>query len=101
MPFGLKNVKATYKQMINKIFKEEIGHFVEVYVNDILDKSQNREDHADDLSQIFKVLRKYNIKLNSEKCTSRVTSGKFLGFMMTSQGIKINPKKIKALLEMK
>lgn len=50
MPFGLKNVKATYKQMINKIFKEEIGHFVEVYVNDILDKSQNREDHADDLS---------------------------------------------------
>ena len=41
------------------------------------------------------------MKLNSSKCTFRVASGKFLGFMVSHKGIEVNPKKIKAILDMK
>nr|XP_019709981.1 uncharacterized protein LOC109506525 [Elaeis guineensis] len=57
MPFGLKNVEATYQCLINKIFKEQIGQNMEVYVNDILVKSWVAEHHITDLEESFTALR--------------------------------------------
>jgi hypothetical protein len=100
MPFGLKNAGATYQRLVNKMFHDQIGRNVEVYVDDMLVKSKENEDHLTDLKETFQALRTYNMKLNPEKCAFGVSSGKFLGFMVSQRGIEANPDKIKAILEM-
>jgi hypothetical protein len=100
MPFGLKNAGATYQRLMNRMFHDQIGRNVEVYVDDMLVKSKEEDDHLHDLGETFKTLRKYQMKLNPSKCAFGVYSGKFLGFMVSQRGIEANPDKIKAILEM-
>src|SRR5436190_21664530 len=100
MSFGLKNAGATYQQLVKKIFKHQIGRNIEVYVDDMLVKSAKEVDHIEYLKETFGVLRKYNIKLNPQKCVFGVTAGKVLGFMVTNRGIQANPDKIKAILDL-
>ena len=100
MPFGLKNVGATYQCLVNKGFSDLIGRTKEVYVNDMLVKSLKKDDHVSDLCEIFVLLRKYNMKLNQNKCAFGVGSGKFLGFMVNHRGIEANPSKVQALLDL-
>ena len=68
MPFGLKNAGATYQRLMNHVLQDHIGKNVEVYVDDIIVKSQKSEQHARDLEQILDTLDKYKIKLNPDKC---------------------------------
>ena len=56
MPFGLKNVGATYQRMIMRMFRDKIGRIVEVYIDDIMVKSKKEQGHIDDLREIFEVL---------------------------------------------
>ena len=74
---------------------------MEVHVNDMLVKSQDEEIHLDDLQETFDTLRQYNMKLNPSKCAFEVSSGKFLGFMVSHREIEANPDKIQAILDMK
>ena len=101
MPFGLKNAGATYQRLVNHMFCPQIGRNVEVYVDDMLVKSLDEGKHLDDLQETFNTLRRYNTKLNPSKCAFGVASGKFLGFMVSHRGIEANPKKIKAILDIK
>ena len=101
MPFRLKNVGATYQRLVNHMFRPQIGQNVEVYVDDILVKSQDEKIHLDDLQETFDTLRQYNMRLNPDKCAFRVSSGKFLGFMVSHRGIEVNPDKIQEILDMK
>ena len=96
MSFGLKNVGVTYQRLVNRMFSHQIGRNVEVYVNDMLVKSKDEVNHLDDLKETFSTLCKYNMKLNPTKCVFAVASGKFLGFMVSQQGIEANPNKVKA-----
>ena len=98
MPFGLKNVGAMYQRLVNQMFKKQIGKNVEVYVNDMLVKSKEEEDHLDDLKETFNTLRQYNMKLNPSKCAFGVSLGKFLGFIVSQKGIEANPEKVRAIL---
>ena len=99
MPFGLKNAGATYQRLINKMFAQQIGRNVQVYVDDMLVKSWREDDHLEDLRETFDILRSYNMKLNPGKCAFRVTAGKFLGFIVSQRGIEANPDKIWAIIE--
>ncbi|KAH9714403.1 hypothetical protein KPL71_020650 [Citrus sinensis] len=101
MPFGLKNAGATYQRLVNKIFKPLIGHTMEVYVDDMIIKSKEPMDHVKHLEETFELLRKYEMKLNPEKCAFGVSSGKFLGFLVSHRGIEANPEKIRAVTEMR
>uniref|UniRef100_A0A2N9GCW7 Uncharacterized protein n=1 Tax=Fagus sylvatica TaxID=28930 RepID=A0A2N9GCW7_FAGSY len=74
MPFGLKNAGATYQRLVNKMFHDQIGRNVEVYVDDMLVKSKKDDDHLADLKETFQTLRKYNMKLNPAKCVFGVFS---------------------------
>ena len=94
MPVGLKNAGATYQRLVNHMFRPQIGRNVEVYVDDMLVKSQDEEIHLDDLQETFDTLRQYNIKLNPNKCAFGVSSGKFLGFMVSHRGIETNLDKV-------
>ncbi|CAL8993187.1 unnamed protein product [Prunus brigantina] len=80
MPFGLKNARAPYQRLVNKIFDELIGTSMEVYVDDMLVKSKTANDHLHNLSLMFVILKKYNMHLNPNKCrrqkrTFRASSG--------------------------
>ncbi|CAL2266546.1 unnamed protein product [Prunus armeniaca] len=99
MSFGLKSTGATYQCLVNKIFAELIGISMEVYVDDILVKSKTANRHLHNLSLMFDILKKYNTLLNPNKCVFGVSSGKFLGFMISQRGIEANLEKIKALLD--
>ena len=101
MSFGLKNARATYQRLVNHMFRPQIGRNIEVYVDDMLVKSLDEGKHLDDLQETYDTLRRYNMKLNPNKCAFGVALGKFLGFMVSHRGIEENPKKIKAILDMK
>lgn len=72
-----------------------------MYVDDILVKSSKAEDLITDLEETFSTLQRYGLKLNPNKYIFGVRSGKLLGYLITEQGIEANPKKIRALQNMK
>ena len=100
MPFGLKNARATYQWLVNKMFQGQIGRNMEVYMDDMLVKSTKSGNHARDLHEAFKTMKKYGMRLNPAKCAFGVSSGKFRDYMVSSRGIEANPEKIQAILEM-
>ena len=67
----------------------------------MLAKSLDEGKNLDDLQETFDTLRQYNMKLNPNKCAFGVSSGKFLGFMVSHRGIEANPDKIQVILDMK
>jgi len=77
--------------MVNKVIKKLIRHTIEVYVDDMLVKRLQCADHVQHLSEVFDRLRKYEVRLNPEKCTFGVASRKFLGYLVTQRGIEANP----------
>ena len=99
MPFGLKNAGATYQKLVNQMFSKQIRRNVEVYVDDMLVKSKEEEDHLDDLKEMFNTLRQYNMKLNPSKYAFGVSFGKFLSFMVSQRGIEANPERVRAILD--
>lgn len=100
MPFGLKNAGATYQWLMDKIFSKQIGRCIDVYVDDMVVRSNSNPDNIKDLEKVFHQVRRYNMRLNPAKCTFGVAVGKFLGFMLTTRGIEANPDKCATILEM-
>ena len=100
MSLGLKNTGAIYQRLVNKVFANLIKKTMEVYMDDMLVKSLQKEDHVTDLREMFALLRKYNMKLNPAKCAFGVGPGTFLGFMVNNRGTEVNPSKVQALLDL-
>ncbi|XXG53415.1 hypothetical protein AAC387_Pa03g1506 [Persea americana] len=100
MPFGLKNAGATYQRAMMKIFRDMQHKTVECYVDDLVVKSKRKEDHLQDLREVFLRLRKHKLRMNPLKCFFGISSGKFLGFIVRKAGIELDPIKVKAILEM-
>lgn len=100
MPFGLKNVGATYQRAMTTICHDLMHVTVEDYVDDLLVKSIDKNTHLDILSVVFDRLEKYKVRLNPKKCVFGVTSGKHLGLIVSKRGIEADPTKVKAILEM-
>ena len=101
MPFGLKNVGATYQRVAATLLHDLIHKEVEFYVDDMIVKYKDREGHIPALWKFFERILFYKFQLNPKKCTFGVKSGKLLGFIVSQRGIEVNPNKIKAILEMK
>ncbi|XP_056857632.1 uncharacterized protein LOC108858710 [Raphanus sativus] len=100
MPFGLKNARATYQRLVNQMFADQLGKTMEVYIDDMLIKSLRADDHLMHLKECFEILNKYGMKLNPAKCTFGVSSGEFLGYIVTQRGIEASPKQISAVLDL-
>lgn len=83
------------------MFKHLISKSVEVYVDDMVVKSPTPTQHSKDLSNVFSTLREYNLCLNLKKCVFRVDKGKFLWFMLTHRGIKLNHEKCQIVFSMR
>jgi hypothetical protein len=100
MPDGLKNAGGSFSRMTTKVLHSQICRNVLTYVDDIIVKSTKQENHIADLQETFANFRRAGLKLNPEKCVFRVKKGKFLGCLVSTKGIKTNPSKIEAILQM-
>ncbi|GKA13405.1 reverse transcriptase domain-containing protein [Tanacetum coccineum] len=88
MPFGLRNAGATYQRLVDKAFYKQIGRNLKVYVDDLVIKSRTKDEIVRDIKETFKTLREINMKLNPKKCTFGIEEGMFLGYKVSTRGLK-------------
>ncbi len=99
MPFNLRNAGATYPRVMNCFFYDMIGKLIEVYIDDIVVKSESKTDHSAELKLAFERMRKDSLKMNPLKYAFRVLTENFLGFLMHQKGIEVYQNKTKAIIE--
>jgi hypothetical protein len=93
MPFGLKNVGATYQRIMQNCLGSQIGCNIQVYIDDVVIITRNEESLITDLQETFDNLNRYKLKLNPTKCSFGVSAGQLLGFLVSERGIEANPEK--------
>ena len=101
MLFGLKNAGAMYQRVMNSMFHDFIEDFMQVYIDDIVIKSNSRPTHVKHLRKAFERMRKYGLKMNPLKCAFCVQAGDFLGFVVHKKGIEVNQSKTKSIMDVK
>jgi len=80
MPFGHKNAGVTYQRMATALLHDIMHNEVEVYVDDMIMKSKEREGHIINLRKFFKMIKEYRLRLNPQNCAFGVTARNLLGF---------------------
>jgi len=83
------------------MFRHLINKTVEVYIDDMVVKTKEPENHLADLKTVFDILRTYRLRLNASKCAFGARFGKFLGYLVTRRGIEASPDQIKVILDLK
>jgi hypothetical protein len=99
MPFGLKNAGATFQRAMDIAFSKEIHDFLVIYLDDLTAFSKSDQEHLDHLRQVFLICRKYGISLNPKKSLFGLEEGKLLGHIISKEGIRIDPDRIQAILQ--
>eukprot|EP00253_Pinus_taeda_P015636 PITA_15636 len=99
IPFGLKNVGATFQRAMSYAF-HDIKHIIEAYLDDLTARSRKRTDHPSHLRMVFERCRFYKILLNPNKSIFVVTSSRLLGFIMSSKGIRVYRFKVEAIVQL-
>ena len=74
MPFGLKNTGSTYQRIITRMFESQLRKSIEAYIDDMVVKSKVASVHVSDLGDIFEILRRHKLHLNTSKCSFGVGS---------------------------
>ena len=97
MPFGLKNVGATFQRAMDISFANEKDVFLVVYLDDLEVFSNSDEEHLYHLKIVFQRCRKYGISLNPKKSLFAMDEGKLLGHIISKEGIRIDPAQVEAI----
>jgi len=97
MPFGLTNAPASFQRLMDKVLVEEIGKFVQVYLDDIIIYSKTWEDHLQHIGEVFRRLEEAGLKMGRSKCFFALKELEFLGHRISREGIKPDPKKIEKI----
>ena len=98
IPFGLKNAGVTFQRAMYIAFAKEIHEFLVIYLDDITIFSKTNDEHLDQLRQVFIKCRKYDISLNPKNTLFGLEEGKLLGHTISKEGIRIDPARIEAIL---
>lgn len=97
MPFGLKNAPATFQRVMDNILREHVGVICLVYMDDIIIYSTSLQEHLINISKVMETLRKHNLKIQIDKSEFLQKEVAFLGHIVTPEGVKPNPDKIKVI----
>jgi hypothetical protein len=99
MPFGLTNAPAIFQSMMDRIFRDIIGLFVVVYLDDILIFSQNPTDHEKHVRIVLERLRNNKLYCQPSKCSFFQQRIPYLGHLISAQGIEMDPAKVKVIVD--
>ncbi|GKA54392.1 hypothetical protein Tco_0753341 [Tanacetum coccineum] len=97
MPFGLTNAPAVFMDLMNRVCRPYLDKFVIVFIEDILIYSHNEKEHEDHLKTILELLKKEELYAKFSKCEFWINTVKFLGHVIDSSGIYVDPAKIEAV----
>jgi hypothetical protein len=95
--FWFKNATATCQRAMNLIFHDLLGIILEIYIDDVVVKSDSMGSHFANLRLALERMRRYGLKMNLLKCVFGVTTGKFLGFIIQEHHIEIYPTKMESI----
>ena len=99
IPFGVTNAPPVFMDYMNRIFRPYLDKFVMVFIDYILFYSQNKEERADHLRIVLEVLREHQLYGKLSKCEFWLEEVQFLGHVISSQGITMDPSKIETVLK--
>jgi hypothetical protein len=98
MPFGLTNAPATCQRLMNNVLRRFLDNKCICYLDDILVYSTDVDQHENDVCDVLLALQTAHLKLKSEKCRFHTKEVIFLGYVITTEGIKMDPSKVESVL---
>ena len=98
MLFGLTNAPAIFMDYMNRIFRPYLDKFVVVFIDDILIYSKNEKEHEEHLRIVLQILKEKKLFAKLSKCEFWLSEVKFLGHVISQEGVAVDPSKVKAVL---
>ncbi|XDV23164.1 hypothetical protein PO909_027864 [Leuciscus waleckii] len=99
MPFGLSNSPAVFQALVNDVLRDMVDQFIYVYLDDILIFSSSLQEHVQHVRRVLQRLLENGLFVKAEKCEFHAQSVQFLGYVISSEGIRMDPDKVKAVIE--
>ncbi|GJZ92083.1 putative reverse transcriptase domain-containing protein, partial [Tanacetum coccineum] len=97
MPFGLTNAPTVFMDLMNWVCKPYLDKFVIIFIDDILIYSKSKEEHAEHIKLILELLKKEELYAKFSKCNFWLSKVQFLGHVIDSEGIHVDPAKIESI----
>ena len=98
MPFRLMNAPAAFLDLMHRVFQPYLDQFVVVFVDDILIYSQSEREHEDHLRIVLQLLRDHQLYAKFSKCKFWLTEVRFLGHMVSTSEVSVDPEKVEAVM---
>ena len=97
VPFGLCNAPAAFQHLMNDVLREYLDDFLVIYLDDILIYSNTKLEHQHHVRLVLQRLREAGLYVKPEKCQFAVSEVSFLGYLISANGIRMDPKKVEAV----
>ncbi|KAG1924807.1 hypothetical protein F2P79_025921 [Pimephales promelas] len=99
MPFGLSNSPAVFQALVNDVLRDMVDQFIYVYLDDILIFSSSLQEHVRHVRRVLQRLLENGLFVKAEKCVFHAQSVPFLGYIVSSEGMRMDPDKVKAVID--